>query len=202
MAAIHMSGEKELTFVEIPMNAGSSISQWLNDRLDPEGENQPVTTWADPDQHLTYTEIVGENDTNFSFTVCRNPWERFVQFYNYARTSNDDISAAFRTDNNLSSEAWPEFSWIVENITTLKNTEKALTPQVSWLDGDIDLVIKFESLQEDFIVIQDMFDCHEPLPSTVDSTPVADYRSYYNETTKAIIGDIYSTDIARFGYTF
>jgi hypothetical protein len=202
MAAIHMSGEKELTFVEIPMNAGASINQWINDRLDPDGENQPTTTWADPDQHLTYTEIVGENDKTFAFVVCRNPWERFVQFYNYAKTSNDDISVAFRTDNNLSSEAWPEFSWIVENITTLKNTEKVLTPQVTWLDGNIDLIIKFESLQEDFKTVQDIFSCYEPLSDTADSTPVANYKSYYNETTKAMIADIYRDDIERFGYTF
>lgn len=144
-----------------------------------------------------------------TIAVVHNPWERTVFLYEklkYHMTQNEPYLA------DVKNETFEEF---VGNIhVSLNNSENwphwfnLSTAQTTWTertlpDGTIqqaDYIIKIENLVEDFQPLADYF-C-KPAPDFIHSYDPIDYRSYYNDSTKQIIADLFKTDIERFGYTF
>lgn len=74
--------------------------------------------------------------------------------------------------------------------------------QVNWFCGSMpDLIIKIENIDVDFIQIQNMFNCHAPLPK-LNVTDHEDYKSYYSENTKKLVAKHFNNDLTVFGYSF
>ena len=74
--------------------------------------------------------------------------------------------------------------------------------QVNWFCGSMpDLIIKIENIDVEFIQIQDMFNCHVPLPK-LNVTDHEDYKSYYSGETKKLVSQYLKNDLTIFNYSF
>jgi hypothetical protein len=205
MATVYMSGDVNCTFIHVPKTAGTTVGLWMQSYI-----TQPGTEVKYWDYHPLCSSIQNTFAKNFTFTVVRNPWDRMVSYYNWVKDVKDYRNSQFVTDNNLDPNNWPSFEWFITNMDnfTYNNPRGpyktgAHAPQVYWHDGQIDAYLKFENLDKDFVQIQNIFECHEPLEKIkVSRPPNDDYKNYYNDTTKAIVDRLYAEDIERFGYTF
>ena len=65
----------------------------------------------------------------------------------------------------------------------------------------VDFVGRFESLEADFNKVCDMIGVNRELPH-VNRSVRTDYREYYTDETRAIVGSIAQADIEMFGYEF
>ena len=83
---------------------------------------------------------------------------------------------------------------------------KTFVPQVDWLKNDegiidLDKIIRFENLQEDFNLVANELGISDELPH-INKTSKTNYRDFYDESTKRIIADWFHEDIKVFGYTY
>jgi hypothetical protein len=74
--------------------------------------------------------------------------------------------------------------------------------QLSWFNGQLpNIIIKTEELDSQFYIIQDLLNCHVPLP--IENTSRHDhYQTYYNTSTKKLVETIFAEDLAAFKYQF
>jgi hypothetical protein len=134
-----------------------------------------------------------------SIGIVMNPWARIRSLYVDLQIKKDP-----RADMNFT-----EFVKIFPKSKDVKFNHwwHPLDQQIRWLeyqteDGSVrraDYIFHAERLKEEFCVIQDYFECYEPLPWW---TPLPEYKEFYNDETKAIIADLFAEDIERLDYTF
>jgi hypothetical protein len=126
---------------------------------------------------------------NETFTVVRNPWDRVVSlwaFWNKTNRMNTPFDTFVR---NLHTYKFNEQSWFTFD-----------QPQKAWFPNGVTYLLKFETLEEDFKVIQGKLGCNEPLPK-INTTEHDDYRTYYTQETWDIVANVFKDDIEEFGYT-
>ena len=116
------------------------------------------------------------------------------------------------TSEYYSWDPFVDFDTFVKNLYKVREMKfnhwwNPLDQQMRWLeyqqeDGTMrtaDYIFHVERLDEEFQVIQDYFDCYEPLQWW---SPLPEYKEFYNDETKAIVADLFAEDIERLGYTF
>lgn len=201
MASFILNGKYNLTFVHIPKTAGTSISKWVKEK------DSSLTFLYD---HPFYEDIrEHEQIKNFSFTVVRNPWDRFVSLYFWLsgpESSKEEISPEkFKELTKLVRENFPTFESFVEEFPKMKQSKynfESITPQNRWITPGVDLILRYENLEEDFKKIRDIFNDHtSPLPHRY-KTKHDHYRSYYNDHTRKLIAKFFEEDIDLFKYQF
>ena len=197
---MYVCGEKNITFLHIPKTAGTSMLDWLESN---KGDSS-ITKW---DVHPKHTSIVKNKIPNFSFTVVRNPWDRAVSMYFYMKT----IAAVHEESkwlklNKITKENFPPFSNWLFNLKDFQNPHDfwfdGLSEQVEWLDAPVDLIIRYEDLNKEFIKIQTSYNCFAPLPMLYVSKRDRDYKQYYNDSTKKFISQTFEKDIEILKYQF
>jgi Sulfotransferase family len=188
MAAINLP-DYNLTFVHIPKSAGSSIVRWLttnfpNHMIEP---NHPSLA--------TIKEFWAVKDT---FAVVRNPWARIVSGYFYLKQYG-----FYWNDNKVKTvDDFPSWDQFIENFDyTIHGWNNLTTNQIEWIPTGVDYLLKAESLDKDFVVIQDLLKCYEPVPYINTSTH-NDYRTYFNSSQRDKIAKIFARDIDTYKYTF
>jgi len=163
-------------------------------------------------KHINWKETY-EMDKDYlhytKFTVVRNPWDRFVSEYFFSKMlksyyydntyKNDKSHPLYHKFKNMS------FKDVVKDI--YNNTElyfkySHYIPQYKYIyDSNmnlmVDLVLRFESLEEDIKkinsnIILPKINIGEHLP----------YNYYYDEETKNMIGEIYKKDIELLKYEY
>jgi hypothetical protein len=209
MPSVSISGQHNITFLQIPKNAGTSIGHWL---IKNKGESKE-TIWYN---HPKMSDI---NSKNFTFTVVRNPWDRMVSMYFFLKNwtnpmpnskydKNSYSSERLRILNGYDSNFFPEFDeWI------LKTDSFKLSPwlkwninmqQTSWIDRPVDLIIRYEKLNESFEKIQNIMNISEPLPIELSTLNVyrTYYKDYYTNKTQDIVYELFKHDITQLNYEF
>jgi hypothetical protein len=84
----------------------------------------------------------------------------------------------------------------------LVNSFWAGETQASWFCGNpIDIVIKVENLETEFKQIQSLLNCYAPFPH-VNKTKLVDYRNFYSQDSKQLVGKMFEEDLTRFKYEF
>ena len=73
------------------------------------------------------------------------------------------------------------------------------TPQKYWIQNGVTYLLKFETLEEDFKIIQNRLQCYEPLP-IINTSKHEDYHKYYTQETWNIINKLFEEDIYMFNY--
>ncbi len=169
----------KITFIHIPRTGGSSISQWLSQIFE---DKYTVR------EHIFSSEI--ENLAPITFTVIRNPWDRVVSMYSFIKNY---IRCLVVTDFN-------DFVLHKIKIWTF-GKHKLSTPQIRWIESGVTYLLRFENLKEDFKIIQDIFQCYEPL-KFVNKSEHENYRTYYNDETRQVVAELFKEDIKAFGYEF
>jgi hypothetical protein len=120
----------------------------------------------------------------------RNPWDRCVSYF----------FSPHRGEVTWSLEAFEEF------------IESSILPYAHYLalsDNDpdpfanLDFLIRFENLQEDFSRLCEKLRIGEHNLKRVNASSREDYRSYYkSETTKALVAKKFAAEIEHFNYRF
>jgi Sulfotransferase family len=206
MPSVSLSGTHNITFVQIPKNAGTSIGSWLK-------ENRGTSSYQEWYNHPTHSRIYSPD--NFSFTVIRNPWDRMVSMYFFIKnwtspdpsvTNSDEIRQFIYKINNFNQ--FPSFEVWLKNIKNFKLPHwiqwRPIDPQLSWLNVPVNHVIRYENLKQDFQKIQEMFNVYTELPELLVTKGITrtDYKDYYNSETKQIVLDYFKEDIEKWQYEF
>jgi hypothetical protein len=216
MKAIHIQGEHNITFVHIPKNGGISIGNWLDDS---KGDSESVS-WT---HHPSCKSIHDMRSPNFTFAVVRNPWDRLVSVYHFLKqdtgTGLKDITKFKNIINfiyKFSNDNYPDFDTFVKVLGNpdpnrvavilplMKQTGQwwgMTTPQGAWLDSKVDLILRYENLEEEFDQIRKIFNSDKPLPK-INASIHEHYQSYYTNETKNIVAERAKKDIETFGYAF
>jgi len=203
MPAVHLSGQHNVTFVHIPKSAGTSVGNWIVDHAD---ESAVMLWW----NHPTLAQMRRTCSTNFSIAVVRNPWDRLVSMYHYAQfgtsphpaIDSDMIHEMFIRANNY--KVWPTFDEWVSNLPsfyTTPNQQGMDMSQMYWIGDGVDLVIKMETIEQQFEVVQEMFKCGDPLPKQ-NTTNHGHYSKYYDARTRDLVARWFKRDIEAWHYEF
>ncbi|MEM9427235.1 MAG: sulfotransferase family 2 domain-containing protein [Pseudomonadota bacterium] len=141
--------------------------------------------------------MTGVPDPAFVFTLVRNPWDRMVSLYFWARAQSFDhplVQAAQTLQFGPFLEAWT-----VQNA--LKND--AATAYVTDRNGVMrgNAFVRLEHLATDLAPVENHLGFRIDMPHTNRSDrPATD--DLYTAKTRTLVGDIFAEDIARFGYSF
>ena len=130
------------------------------------------------------------NDLGFTWCVVRNPWDRIVSGYHYYVGKD----ARILRKNNIES---------FEQFLRMKKWGKTLTTSMcTFAPQNIDLIIRFENLNEEFQQIQKFYNVNRKLPRKNQSEH-KHYSKYYTEQWMIdMVADKYDKDIKRFNYDF
>ena len=179
--------EHQITFIHNPKTAGTSISTWLD-------ENFATKRGRKHGHHLEVKEYFP--DTVFTFGVVRNPWSRLASWYNYINHTNESFEQWFvsRLHRHQTLGFATEVMWA-------RNWYSIDTPQADWFGNDINLVLRFENLEEDFQNIKKLLHCNQDL-CILNANPLYDYRQMYTDDLAELVRDVYIKDVIRYNYEF
>jgi hypothetical protein len=190
-----------LSFVHIPRSAGTSIGHWLK-------ANKGSSSYQEWYNHPTLEEM---QPTGTTFTVVRNPWDRIVSLYQFSKNvkvqgypniSNEWAQNYINQLNGFTE--WPDFETWVINLENFKMPEifpfTMLTPQTQWADN-VDSVLHYETLDEEFITIQQLLNCYNSLLKE-NSSERNDYKYMYTSKTKDLIYKWFKEDVDKWRYEF
>jgi hypothetical protein len=199
-----ISNKNKIIFLHVPKNAGTSIFNLKRFEFSDFG-------------HANYKQYIdrypNEWKNYLKIAIVRNPWDRFISSYEYARMlnsyyhSNDGKNSIYgphpdhHTIKNLSFE-----DFVLKFFDKkIKLHHQCWAPQSDWLCDDsgkliVDKIFKLEeiSTNQEFKEIFGEIDSINKSKRTKTC-----YRDYYNDTqTKEIIEEVYKVDIKNFNYCF
>ena len=196
-----ISHKHKFIFVHIPKVAGGSIRR-ANIPLQIVGHNIR-------NKNHKYFKDIKKSTNQFSFAFVRNPWDRCVSAFRYL--SNGGNCAGDKKDaENFLSVYQNDFSGFIRHkFSNAFLKQLHFKPQYKWICDDndnvlVDLVGKFENLQEDFDKLCDTINVprqkliHQKKPKTKHKH----YTEYYDDETREIVAEKYAKDIDYFGYEF
>ncbi|MEL7025919.1 MAG: sulfotransferase family 2 domain-containing protein [Pseudomonadota bacterium] len=153
-------------------------------------------------KHSTLSDIdglPGTHDLNgmFLFTIVRNPWDRMVSYYVWARQqsfAHPAVDAAkdmdFASFLRTPSVAEPLRRSTVR--TYLTDANGAVPPA---------LFARLEHLQTDLEPLWDHLNFRLDIPH-LNRSDRTHYRDYYDQVTQDYVAELLAEDIERFGYRF
>ena len=181
---------KNKLVIHIPKTAGESLAKWLIDHCD--GKE---VGW----KHSTINDINVSQYTS-SFAVVRHPFNRLTSWYSHlVRELNTKGSKRNRETRKIIVACEKEDgvnSYIQYCLNDTFPHYLIWKPQVFFINQDTE-IFKFESLQDDFNIIQHTFNCFEELPFK-NFTKSNQYS--LSSQSKDILRNIYKDDFINFNY--
>ena len=141
-----------------------------------------------------------KNSGWFSATSCRNPLDRLVSAFHSAQNPDCGPSSYFLHHELGLKGNKCTFTNFIHAITEHKphNLNWHIIPQTHLSPEDVDYVIRYEHLQEDWANLGSKFNIGE-LPHKNQSQHEP-YMTYYTKETYDIVVEYYNCDFVRFGY--
>jgi chondroitin 4-sulfotransferase 11 len=187
-----------VAFVHVPRAAGLSISRTLYNR-DIFHFSAIQMQRALPNDVLTLPR----------FAIVRNPWDRAVSAYHFAKQGGVPGGAQMAHPERYRGNDFATFETFLTRYLArqeLSNIDGVFRPQFTYLflsDGTLpfDHLGRFERLGETEQWLAETLGRPIRLPK-INCTDRDDYRGYFTDETREIVADRYRTDIDAFGYRF
>ena len=196
---------KRSTFIHIPKNAGTTISQWLwtNKSRYATIWNASVKAAASPEEKDIQNKFGGKHaeenqikshfgDLGFTFICIRNPWDRLLSAYHYYFPRR-------KKSNN------PKCFESFEKFVLGRDWHCATKQQIEYYhEENIDHIISYENLNEDFKTVQTYYGSSIPLGNYNSSRnrKIKRYQNNYTNEMADLVYELHKDDIKRFGYSF
>lgn len=216
---IEMIGLKhKFLFMHLPKTAGNSIQNILRQYSEDEifvgkakqdgVERFGVRSKFGTKKHsrlFEYKKLLDHGTYNdlFKFTIVRNPWDRIVSRYSFKNMEKEVHSKA---DFETIEEAPFDRDEFIKTILTTPTLESFLLEnppggKLDFLcDTDLDYVIRFENLQNDFDVVCSRIGMPKALLPVRNQSKHRDYRTYYDAETRDLVYRQHKNEIDYFGY--
>lgn len=199
-----ISSQKRFLFVHIPRAAGNSIQSVLGRYSDDEivalrGEQDGIERFGlrNPSykirKHSTlaeYRAALGEEKFRdfYKFTCVRNPWDRMISYY-------------FRPTRQAQ-------TWDQEAFRKMVSRTLSVADYLLLEDGEpdpfgnVDRIIRFENLADDFRSVCAALDLPASLLPQYNRSSREHYSKYYDDELRELVEERFAPEIKRFGYTF
>ncbi len=213
-----ISHSRRYIFVHIPKTGGTSLALALESKAmkddiligdTPKAKRRrkrvkALQTSARLWKHSTLSDIVDLMPKTgfqgyFVFTLVRNPWDRMVSYYTWARAQTFDhpaIALARAVDFS---------SFLSDTQTQAAVARNGYETYVRDATGRerCDLYMKIEELPDGIALIEERLGLRLPVPPKINTSERArDWRGYYSDADAARVASLCKADIARFGYRF
>ena len=186
-------------FIHIPRTAGHSIDTMFLDlgMVDEE-------FWHDSSIEMIKKFGIKMWDSYFSFSIIRNPWDRFLSEYIW---QGNNFKTAIETKWGNKSISFVDFCKSDFNWYPEYEKNRLSKTQLSFLTDDkakicVDKLIKFENLQKEFSSVFDKIGIAQMKIPHRNKTKHKSYWEYYNDETIEIVTKKFEEDIKFFGYEF
>lgn len=226
MPAVHLSGSQNLTFVHIPRAAGTSVGTWLIDHADKTGEthvwfDHPTISDIQKQFDIQFSFAIVRNPWErvlSSYLFFSNIKQLVKQSEGVVNTNNTflthldqetiDIYKLFLESNSGYFKESVSFEKFIDDAPFLTIPSGLFTKEVPmpvsqkyWIESGVDVIMKQETLETDFKIIQEMFGTNDPLPH-LNITIHSNYREYYNDKYRKLVEKEYQEEIDLFKYSF
>ncbi len=206
---ININNEKKYIYIHIPKNAGTSLGKIFFD---------------DSKSHITALQVRNELTVKkyqeyYVFTFSRNPWDRFLSLYNYARLDESFYHSAINPDNALYGK---HLDYDILKKASLRDCAEYLldgrlkhdgrwnhwNPQVFWIKDEkneslLNFCGKVENYSNDIQFLSNKFKIGKTNPKAFNkSRNKTSYQLHFDNITKNIVGDYYKDDVNYFNYSF
>lgn len=222
MSAVPVSHPHKTIFVHIPKTAGTSVEAVLGMHGDKTDIgvvpyfNQVFDRehlYGRQTQHMTVQDIrAALNDDSvfnayFKFTIVRNPWDRLVSALAWTdqKWAKGEELAAAEFDNQVR-QLHALFMAAASATATAVSLPHYLYPQYLYIFGPdqkplVNFIARYENLPADWRVIREKLGVDQDLPLRMKSHH-RDYRQYYTDETRKLVGEMYALDASLFRYEF
>ena len=158
-------------------------------------------------KNYKYFKDIKKSTNQFSFALVRNPWDRCVSAFKYLSNGGNCGNDKKDAENFLSVYQNDFLGFIRHKFSNAFLKQVHFKPQYKWICDDndnvlVDLVGKFENLQEDFDKLCDTIDVPRQQLPHENATKHKHYTEYYDDETRSIVAEKYAKDIEYFGYEF
>lgn len=199
-----ISLQKRFLFVHIPKTAGNSIQSVLREY----SEDQLIALRKEQDgverfglrnpkynikKHSTlseYHDALGDEQFRnlYKFTCIRNPWDRMVSYY-FTPTQNP--------------ETWnpKKFRGIISKAVSVSDYLRLHDAEGDPF-GNVDYIMRFESLADDFRVVCKAIGISPPTLPQYNRSSRGHYSNYYDDELRELVRTRFAAEIERFNYTF
>lgn len=207
MATLILNKNQTL-FVHVPKTGGTSISSWIENNFEFQKTDRIHCSLDEASNYF--------KKKYFSFAVVRNPWDRMVSYYYFIKRHTND-RLIHNTLNSVHKLKWKSYfkkiEYLKKRLSELnkgfyfflenKNLWElgAISTQTQIVSG-VDKILKFETLENDFTMIQERLYCFKPLPK-LNLTNHEYYKNYYKHSKFIdIVAEHFKDDIKNYNYSW
>ena len=186
-----VSHAHRFVFAHVPKCGGIAVRAALEPFADGQSAVLRATT------HETLPAFIArkpELSSYYKFAFVRNPWERLVSFYAYARRH------LTRTLPGLQDVSFIQMLRLVDGGAAWLQDLFVMRPQSDYVGG-ADFVGRFERLAQDFARVCARLGFRAAL-SRRNASEHGAYAPYYDDWSRAFVAHRYALDIDEFGYVF
>ena len=197
-----ISEQNKFIFIHTAKTGGNSMHFALKDHIDDElhgtgsnlgAKNTKYNTYKHSNIRQYIERIPPELYKDcFRFSTIRNPWDRCISFY---FSPHRGYPSRFDRNNflrMLHSQVFTFRTYVCVNQT----------PYETPLDSDMDYIMRFESLQDDFDIVCGKIGLPKIKLPSMNKSRHTHYSHYYDDDLVDIVAAKYHEEIVYGGYTF
>jgi hypothetical protein len=193
-----ISDSHKFVFIHIPKNAGTSIQSALEPFADGQSVASRETT------HETLSALLARQPAlraHFKFAFVRNPWERLVSFFFYARGRLRPTFPQFQEMEGLETMLRMidrDVGWLCQMHAVRPQCDYVCDARGARLTTFLG---RYERLDRDFATACSQIGIEAAL-SRQNVSRHGHYATYYSDWGRGFVADRYGADVRAFDYRF